>query len=285
MLKKIDLHTHSTCSDGTVTPSGLVTMAKEIGLSAIALTDHDTIAGVSELMEAGATAGLETIPGIELSSSYGTTQEKEIHIVGLFIDYYNQEFTDALDHLQAIRRERNIKMVVLCQQHGFAFTYDEMLSRYKESVITRAHFADMMMEKGYVKSRNEAFERYIGDYGPCFLPRIKMSCQETISLIKKAGGLAILAHPTLYHMGKTELRKLIEFLIASGLDGIEGIYSTYTMGEELMIRGLAKEYGLLLSGGSDYHGANKPHISLGSGKGHLCVPYDYLTDLKNAAGL
>lgn len=282
-MRTIDLHVHSTYSDGTVTPADLVTLAKGKNLSAMALTDHDTIAGVDEIITAGRKQQLEIIPGIELSSTYGETVQKEIHIVGLYIDYKNREFNNTLNHLRKIRQERNIKMISLFKEYGIEISYEEMLAKYKNAVITRAHFADTLMEKGYVKSRNEAFDRYIGDHGPCYLPRIKMSCEDTIQLILNAGGVPILAHPTLYHMGTTELKKLIEVLIAAGLKGIEGVYSTYTMGEELYIKSLAKEYHLLLSGGSDYHGTNKPYISLGIGKGHLCVPYSFLTELKEAA--
>lgn len=276
-MKAIDLHVHSTFSDGTLTPAELITKANDIGLSAMALTDHDTLDGIDEAISAAKNVSLEFIPGIELSCSYGGF--KEIHIVGLYVEK-TKEMCQRLLELQKTRSQRNEKIVERFLSLGIQFTLDELKEKYKDAVITRAHFADYLLEKKYVGSRKEAFDRYLNDKGPCFVPREYINPSEAIRLIHEANGVSILAHPTLYHLSDDVLKKMLSDLKADGLDGIECIYSTYTMGEELQMRHLAKEFDLLQSGGSDYHGGNKPNIQLGVGKGHLFVPYDILKPIK-----
>ena len=277
-MKTIDLHVHSTFSDGTVAPADLVEMACQTGLSAMALTDHDTTAGIPEAIEAASHTSLELIPGIELSTIYN--DRKEIHIVGLFIDYQNQHFNDTLEHLRQVRQDRNRLMVERFKQFNIDISLEEMNERYGNAVITRAHFADYLLDKGYIKSRKEAFDRYIGDNGPCFVMRRKMTCDEAIKLIRSTGGVPILAHPTLYHLGTAQMRQLLASLTESGLIGMECIYSTFSLGDEIQMRKFASEFGLIISGGSDYHGSNKPNLSLGTGRGKLCVPYDILEPIK-----
>lgn len=276
-MDSIDLHVHSTYSDGTLTPKELVCKAHEINLAAMALTDHDTINGIPEAIEAGKKYNVEVIPGIELSTFYN---DKEIHIIGLYIQYMNHEFQKELESLRNVRRNRNIQMCRKFTELGMPLDYDEMEKKYNDAVITRAHFADFLLHKGYINSRNEAFDRYIGPNGPCYVPRRKITPAEAITIIKAAGGVPILAHPVLYHFGKEQMSKLMDYLCNSGITGLEAIYSTYTMGEELEMKNIASERGLIISGGSDYHGANKPHIELGIGKGHLFVPYSLLEIIK-----
>lgn len=276
-MKTVDLHVHSTYSDGTLTPKELVLRAKQFGLSAFALTDHDTVAGIDEAVMEGNHQSIEVIPGIELSTFF---DQKEIHIVGLYVDSKNQSFLDALQDMQNARINRNIEMCKKFRDIGINISYDEMVDKYSDCVITRAHFADFLLEKGFIKNRNEAFERYIGDRGPCYVPRTKVSTEAAVALIRKAGGVPILAHPVLYHLGKAQMRNLLTHLCQAGLVGIETVYSTYSTGEEIEIRSLAKEFHLLESGGSDYHGANKPKIEIGIGYGHLCVPYDFLDAIR-----
>ena len=243
----------------------------------MALTDHDTIEGIPEAVQAAKEQNLELVPGVELSTFW---DEKEIHIVGLFIDYTDKTFQKELESLRDVRRNRNITMCEKFTQLGIPIDYSDMEKEYADAVITRAHFADYLLKKGYIKSRNEAFDRYIGSNGPCYVPRKKMPCAEAIRLIKNAGGVPILAHPVLYHLGKEPMNKLMDYLCDSGIVGLEAIYSTYTAGEEIQMKKLASERGLILSGGSDYHGANKPHIELGIGRGHLFVPYSLLDEIK-----
>ena len=159
-------------------------------------------------------------------------------------------------------------------------SYDEMKKMYEGAVITRANFADYLVRKGYVKSRNEVFDRYLGDSKPCYVPREKMLPEKAIKMIKSVGGVPVLAHPVLYHMGNEQMNKLMDYLCEHGIAGLEAVYSTYTMGDELEMKHIAKERNLLISGGSDYHGANKPDIELGTGRGHLFVPEEILTKIK-----
>ena len=222
---------------------------------------------------------LEVIPGVEISTNYDNT---EIHVVGLFIDYNDNEFNSFLNKQLSSRDERNKRVCERFQNIGINITYEDMLKTYGDAVITRAHFADRLVAIGAVGDRNEAFDRYLGQGKPCFVPRAKVDPAEAIERIHQAGGIAILAHPVLYHLGNAQMNKLLDHMCSAGLDGIEAIYSTYKMGDELSIRRIASERNLLISGGSDYHGKNKPHIQLGTGMGHLFVPYELLDKMKDS---
>lgn len=278
-MKTVDLHVHSTASDGTLTPAELVRTAKKIDLSAFALTDHDTISGVAQAVEAGNKLGIEIIPGIEMSTSY---KDKEIHIVGLFIDYTSKSLIEKLGDEVSRRNTRNLTMVERFNANGFPITLNELEAMFPNSILTRAHFAQYMIKKGYVKDSFEAFSKYLGDGMSLYVPRDKKSPAEAIQLIREAGGVAILAHPLLYHLTNGELSALCNELKSIGLVGIETMYSTYRGFDELNVRKLAHQYELLESGGSDFHGANKPHIQLGSGCGNLMISYSFLEKLKNA---
>ena len=283
-MKQIDLHVHSTCSDGTDSPAVLVDKAVDKGLAAFALTDHDTTRGVKEALLACENVNnkgyeLEVIPGVEISTNFDNT---EIHVVGLFIDYNDNEFNSFLNKQLSSRDERNKQVCERFQNIGINITYEDMLKTYGDAVITRAHFADRLVAIGAVGDRNEAFDRYLGQGKPCFVPRAKVDPAEAIERIHQAGGIAILAHPVLYHLGNAQMNKLLDHMCSAGLDGIEAIYSTYKMGDELSIRRIASERNLLISGGSDYHGKNKPHIQLGTGMGHLFVPYELLDKMKDS---
>lgn len=282
--KIIDLHVHSTESDGTLTPAEVVAAAKEAGLSAIALTDHDTCSGVAKAQKAAETCGMELIPGIELSTSYTLPngKEKEIHVVGLFIDTENQALLDKTAEFRTCRDSRNEKMVEALQKEGFSITMEALLAENPNCVITRANIARFLLNHGCIKSISEAFDKYIGDGCRCYVDRFKITPMEAVSLIKGAGGTAILAHPLLYHLSSDYLQKLIDDMKEVGLDGIEAIYSTYSTGDEQLVKKLARENGLLISGGSDFHGSNKPDIHLGTGRGSLYIPYSILEDIKAA---
>jgi len=261
----VDLHVHSTESDGTFTPTEVIAEAKKAGLSAIALTDHDTATGIRKAMGAAKEAGIELIPGIELSTAYtfpGKKQEKEIHIVGLYINPDDPELLKMTAEFRECRDKRNEKMIAALQEEGFPITMEALLAENTDSVITRANIARFLYEHGWIKSVSEAFDKYIGD-GRCYVGRFKVSPMEAVSLIKRTGGIAILAHPLLYHLGVEQLQLLIDDLKAVGLDGIEAIYSTYTTGEEQLVKRIAKENKLLISGGSDCHKAwNRTWASL-----------------------
>ena len=277
----MDLHVHSTCSDGTLSPTELVDYAIQKGLSAFALTDHDCVEGLDTILSYAKSLpnAPEIIPGIELSTD---ENGQEVHMVGLFIDHHNPEFNQYLQEFIESRTTRNKKMCHLLQEHGMNITYEELEAEFPGAVLTRAHYAKLLLKHGYVKSIKEAFERFLGDHCPCYVSREKITPVMAIDLIKKAGGLAILAHPILYHMSDARLDALVQKLKEAGLTGIEAIYSTYSPAEERQIRKLATKYDLLLSGGSDFHGENKPGLDLGTGYGKLYVPEEVLTKLKTA---
>lgn len=283
-MNQIDLHVHSTRSDGTFTPKQLVDYAAEKGLTAFALTDHDSIDGLEEAISYAKKRRLQypdtpqVIPGIEFSTEY---QGRDIHIVGLDIDYHSAEFNSLLKDFINARTERNIKMCTLLQEGAHMdISYDKLLAEFPDSTITRAHYAAYMLRHGYIKNINEAFERYVGDHSPYYVPRHKVTPLQAIELILQASGIPILAHPMLYHFSKDRLERLVSELAAGGLLGIEAIYPTHTAGEEREIRTLANKYLLAISGGSDFHGTNKPKLDLGTGYGSLYVPSEILNQLR-----
>ncbi|MCI8298825.1 MAG: PHP domain-containing protein [Lachnospiraceae bacterium] len=276
--KLIDLHTHSTCSDGTLTPEELMYHAKERGLSAIALTDHDTVCGIARARPLARSLGLELVPGIELSTDY---EHQEVHILGYFIEETNQKFLSQLNFFINGREKRNLKMIRLLQQEGFSITLEALCEEYPGSVITRAHFARYLVEHGFVKDRKTVFSKYLGDDCRCYVPREKITPFEAVKLIQMGGGLAFFAHPVLCRMNQERLRAFLLQLKDAGLTGLEAVYSMNTPGDERNLKKLALEYDLLISGGSDFHGANKPHIQLGSGRGSLKIPYELLAQIKS----
>lgn len=273
----IDLHVHSNCSDGTFTPKELVDYAVKKGLKAIALTDHDTVDGIDEIMDYAKGKPLEVIPGIEYSTEYNG---RDVHIVGLFIDHNAPAFLDYLARFQQSRIDRNHKLCANLQSAGIDITYEALLRAFPNAVITRAHYAKFLLDNGYVKSRNEAFERYLGDHTPYFVHREKVTPEEVIAVTRNAGGIPILAHPTLYQLGKEQLEVLIKRLRFAGLMGMETFYGTYSAADEREMKALAQKYNLLPSGGSDFHGENKPGLDLATGYGKLYVDEEVLEKLK-----
>lgn len=277
--KLIDLHTHSTESDGTLTPEELMKHAKERGLSAIALTDHDAISGINKARPVADALGLDFVPGVELSTDY---QGQEVHILGYYIDTEQPDFLKQLKEFVDTREKRNEKMAALLKQEGFDITIDALTAENPDSVITRAHFARYLVEHGFVKDRETVFDKYLGDGCKCYVPREKITPFEAIRLIQLGGGLAFFAHPVLCHMNHDRLRFFIKSLKEAGLSGLEAIYSMNAPGDERNLMRLAEEFDLLISGGSDFHGANKPQIQLGTGKGNLRIPYEILERIKKA---
>lgn len=277
-MKTVDLHVHSNKSDGTMSPRDLVDYAIEKGLKAFALTDHDTINGILEATEAAIGKDIEVIPGIEFSTQY---HGKDIHILGLCIDYQSEEFLSSLNAFQHSRDVRNEKMCLKLQTAGIDITYEKLLASFPNAVITRAHYGRFLLDNGYVKAMPDAFDKYIGDYAPFYVPREKVTPFQAIELIIQAGGIPILAHPTLYHLSKSSLEGLLTLLKEAGLIGIEAVYSTHSPSEERDMKRLAAKYQLCISGGSDFHGSNKPQIDLATGYGKLFIPETILTNLIN----
>lgn len=276
----IDLHTHSTCSDGTCSPAELVKLAKTMGLSALALTDHDTIDGLAEFQATGDFLGIETIPGIEFAALWAQYHRPEIHIVGLGFDPDHPALQERMGDIRRSRQLRNEKMCEKLSSIGLPVALEEVAANAGGEIITRAHFANVLLEKGYIKKREDAFSRYLSPGLPGYVEREFLSPALCIHTIKAAGGAAVLAHPTLYRLEAAELEELCTELISYGLDGIECQYSTYSAAETKAITALAEKLHLLPSGGSDFHGKNKPAIRLGSGKGNLAVPYEFWMELK-----
>ena len=268
-MKYIDLHIHSNASDGTVSPAGIAELAAGAGLAAISLTDHDTIQGLPEVKKAAGSKGILTITGVELSAVY---RGRDIHILGYGFDDQNQEFCGVLEHYQKKRADRNSRMIQKMADMGFDITEEKVMEEFPGAVLTRAHFARYLLNHHYVKSNREAFERYLDVGKPCYLPKALITPEEAVASIIKAGGKPVLAHPMLYRLGMDELEKLVAYLKELGIQGIETIYSTNTPQEEKRTRELAAKYDLFLTGGSDFHGSNKPSISIGIGKGNLRIP-------------
>lgn len=273
----VDLHSHSNKSDGSLSPTELVQAALKKGLKALALTDHDTLAGLDEAILAAKDSPLEVIPGIEFSTEYNG---KDIHILGLFLDYKNQEFLKQVEPFLDSRETRNHEMCQKLTDAGLPISYEELQAMFPGAVITRAHFAQYMLKKAYIKELSTAFTKYIGDHCPYFVGRKKVRPEDAISLIHQANGLAILAHPTLYSMTKKQLDTLVSLLSQNGLDGMEVVYSTYSQQEEREMKKLAIKYQLLFSGGSDFHGVLKPNLELATGYGKLFIPEEILQNLK-----
>lgn len=287
-MKAVDLHVHSNRSDGTFSPRQLVDYAMEKELAAFALTDHDSVDGLEEAISYAeqlretlppekAQQVPEVIPGIEFSTEY---QGRDVHIVGLYIDYHNGRFQKYLQDFVDSRVNRNRKMCALLQEAGIDISYESLLAEFPDAVITRAHYARFLLNHNYTKSMKEAFERYIGDHCPYYVPREKVTPEQAVELILEAGGIPVLAHPVLYRMSDERLETLVARLKDAGLMGIEAIYSTYNTAEERQIRRLAATYGLAVSGGSDFHGGNKPGLDLAVGYGKLFVPCSVLETLK-----
>lgn len=286
--RPVDLHVHSNRSDGTFSPTQLVDYAMEKGLAAFALTDHDTVDGLDEALSHAERLSRtlppeqaqnvpEVVPGIEFSTEY---QGKDVHILGLYINYHDKNFQKYLQDFVESRVNRNRKMCALLRETGIDISYEALLEDFPDAVITRAHYARFLLSHNYTRSMKEAFDRYIGDHCPCYVPREKVTPEQAVGLVLQAGGIPILAHPILYHMSDERLETLVSRLKDAGLMGIEAIYSTYDTAEERQVRRLADAYGLAVSGGSDFHGGNKPGLDLAVGYGKLYVPCSVLETLK-----
>ncbi len=275
-LKTIDLHTHTTASDGSMSPTELVRHAAESGLSAIAVTDHDCTDGLDEALEAGKRFGIEVVPAIELSVQSDT----ETHILGFCIDYKSKPLLDKLEEVREFRRKRNCEICDKLKDLGINISFDEVAATATGRLFGSTHFAAVLLKKGYVSSMREAFDKYLAYGRPAHSHLQCLSPEEGVSLIKEAGGGAFLAHPHLIKISDEQLVSLIKRLKAAGLDGIEGYYTDYTSQMQEKFHGLARELGLMVSGGTDYHGIHKPHITIGKGLGNMGVPYSVLEKIK-----
>jgi len=278
----IDLHTHSRASDGSLEPAEVVGLADRVGLSAIALTDHDTVAGLDGFMRAGQAACVRTIPGVEVGASwYGGS----LHLVGLFIDPETPALLDLLIRIREAREQRNLAVITKLNELGVDITYEEVQLQAGPAVVGRPHFAAVLVTKGTCGDGREAFDRYLGKGKPAYVRRYLPLPGEDIAVLHEAGGVVVWAHPLGGKSGvkPARLRQTGRALKRLGLDAVETLYSDYGADQEQVVSRIAHELELLPSGGSDFHGEALAGISLGTGYGALAVPDHFLPALEKRA--
>lgn len=274
MANIVDLHTHSTASDGIYSPTELLRQAAEVGLKVQALTDHDSTNGLVEALQAAQTHGIELIPGIELNTD---VKGGEVHVLGYFIEYQRTELQAVLSTLRDARVLRGQRMVEKLNEQGLAITW-ERVREIAQGSVGRPHVAEALLEKGYVKSIGEAFDKYIGAGRPGYIPRYKLAPQDAIRLIASANGIPVMAHP-LTMPGLDGLRSWLPDLVATGLRGLEVYYGPYTPEQVQSLLTIADEHHLIPTGGTDFHGPGIHPTPLGG----RYVPYESVERLKAAA--
>ncbi len=280
-MNYIDLHTHSNCSDGSMTPSELVAHAAEKGIKAIALSDHDTVAGIDEALKAGKRYGVEVVPAIEFSVKSST----EVHILGFYIDHKSPALKEALENIYKARHQRTVNTCEKLRTLGFDVTVEEALAIAPAGIIGRAHFAKLLVEKGYVESVREGFDKYLANGRPAYDGTQYLDAASAVKLIDRIGGVSFVAHPHLIRLNDADLRSFLLSLKSLGLCGIEGYYNEYTPEMQSYFQNLALELGLEISGGTDYHAKMKPHIEIGIGQKDMKIPYSVLENIKKIVAL
>lgn len=275
-----DLHNHSTFSDGTDTPAELVAIAEKAGLGAVALTDHNTIAGLPEFLAAAEGKNVRAIAGTEFSTDY---KGIELHILGLFLrPEHFALITDRLEDFHRKKEQSNLDLVDKLNAAGYAIDYTKIKNSTPKGQVNRALIAAELTHLGYTESIQEAFKKLLSPKRGFYTPPTRPSPFETIRFIKSIGATAVLAHPFL-NLDEAQLREFLEEAVSCGLDGMETLYSTYDEETTVLAGEIAEEFGILSSGGSDYHGGNKPHIQMGIGQGNLAVPMEQVTALEQRA--
>lgn len=280
MDKLCDLHTHSIFSDGTFTPEETIDLAIDIGLSAVALTDHNSIMGLDRFISYAKDKPIDIVPGIEFSTGYNG---RELHILGLFVKPESFDTITAYVKSADERKDKsNIDLAQKLNENGYKIDYQKIKSERPDGKVNRAHFAAELLRLGYVRSRDEAFDTILHkDYG-WYNPPERISTLKTIELIRSLGAVPVWAHP-LIHMNYEECDAFLPIAKEHGLVGIETIYSLYSDADTEFAKKMCDKYSLLQSGGSDFHGKNKPDIALGKGKGNLNIPYEYFEKLWEVA--
>lgn len=278
MRPLVDLHTHSTASDGSLSPRDLVAYAKKKGAAALSLTDHDTIEGLAEAASAGIEYGLEVIPGLEISAQYaGGT----MHILGYYLDPSDPDLNQELRRLQEARRERNPKIIEKLKALGIPVSFDQ-LETLAQGQIGRPHIARLLLQIGAVSSLDEAFQKYLAQGARAYVDKFRFSPRKALDLIHKAGGIPVLAHPfTLNCTSLRDLYELVKDLKEVGLSGIEVLYPGHSSEQTRDYFSLVKELNLLYTGGSDFHGNNRENVDLLTGRGDLQIPYEIVEQLKS----
>lgn len=279
-MSRIDLHLHTTHSDGSLSPTDVLRLAHKAGVTALAITDHDIVTGIPEALAAGAELGIEIIPGVEISSRVGNS---ELHILGYCLRWQDPELSRRLAFLRESRHSRNPQIIERLRALGLDVTYEEVRALAGTDAVGRPHIARLLMDKHYVTSAKDAFDRYLAEGRPAYVARELPSPADAIAWIRAAGGVAVLAHPTWAKVSGESLNALLITLKAEGLGGIEVHYSSHTKRQTREYHDLAKRLDLLITGGSDFHGITKPDIEVGTGRGGLKVSEKLLDPLKKAA--
>jgi len=276
----IDLHTHSTFSDGSLTPDELAREAARCRLTAVALTDHDGTTGVPSFLESCLREGIRGIPGVEISVDF---KSGTMHMLGYFLDHTSRELEEVLLRLRGGREDRNHKILERLNALGLALTWEEVATFAGEDVVGRPHFAQALMAREYVKNKDEAFDRYLGKGKAAYVDRYRLTAEASVQMIRHARGTPVLAHPFTLGLKQNALRDFVRELKGVGLEGIEAYYSEHDEDQVRMCLGMARDFDLAVSGGSDFHGAVNPDIRLGRGFGNLCVPDDLADKLHERA--
>jgi len=275
----VDLHMHSVYSDGTCTPAELVALAEAGGVAAIALTDHDTVAGIPDLLAAAENSPVEIVPGIEISA---TCARGTMHILGYLIDPTSAVLLEKIKKMQRGRDQRNQEILKKLNKLGYVLQWSEIEQQAGKDVVGRPHIAAALLQRGYVKTRKAAFDLLLAKGRPAYADRYHFSPQESIEMIHAAGGAAVLAHPATLALKDKALKQMLEELKGYGLDGVETYYSSHRPDQIAKFAQWGEELGLICTGGSDFHGANTPDIKVGTGFGQLNVPDEVLAQLKSA---
>lgn len=276
----VDLHLHTTASDGAMSPSEIVKYAQAKGLQAISITDHDTIEGLEEGLSEGERINFEVIPGIEISAEH---PPGSMHLLGYLFDTHHPLLNERLAHLQQARAERNPKIAEKLKKLGLQVSLEEVVKVSGGGQVGRPHFAQVLLDKGYVRSFQEAFERYLKKGAPAYVEKFRYSAGEALHFIREAGGVGVLAHPkTLGLSGYAELERVLFQLAREGLRGLEVYYPEHSALEVAQYKTLAERCGLVITGGTDYHGLEGNGLDIGVGRGEMRLPYSIVVELKAA---
>lgn len=270
-MARIDLHAHTTESDGTLRPAELVKRAAEIGLAALAVTDHDTTAGWAEAREAGRSFGVEIIPGAEITARFPS---RSMHVLAYGFEAREPRMAEMLVEIRAGRDSRNPRILAKLAELGVRVSMEEVRAEAAGEVIGRPHMARVMVRRGYVADTRSAFQQYLKDGGPAYVPAESVEPPEVIATVRDAGGVAVLAHPKQLRLdGPAAYEALLTDLAAKGLGGVEVHHPSHDAAHRALFAGLARSLGLVESAGSDFHGSNKPDVALGSGDGTIVIDY------------
>jgi len=271
MQGKVDLHLHTSFSDGTFSPQEVVAEAHKKGYSVISIADHDCVDGVEAAVEAGLKYGVKVIPGVELTAEH---EGIEVHILGYFIDYKDKSLKESLVDVGRSRERRIYDMIDKLKEAGISISPEAVFKLSKEGSIGRPHLAKALVNEGFVESVNEAFGKYLGDKAPCYVSKFNLTPEQAIKIIRKAKGVAVYAHPKV-----VKKDELIPGFIKAGLRGIEAYHSDHSSKDAKYYEELARKNGLIVTGGSDFHGAIKKEVSIGK----FNIPHRFVEELQEEA--